>query len=65
MKYQNAKVSSVRTKSSKSNTNVDYDLVKRQLNEGNMVVSKPLEKPVQSGPTKSQINRLKKFYNTK
>jgi hypothetical protein len=64
MKSQNAKVSSVRTKSSKSNTNVDYDLVKRQLNEGNMVVSKPLEKPVQSGPTKSQINRLKKFYNT-
>ena len=64
MKSQNPKGSSVKTKSSKSNTNIDYDLVKRQLNEGNMVVSKPLEKPIQSGPTKSQINRLKKFYNT-
>ena len=64
MKSQNPKVSSNRTKSSKSNTNVDYDLVKRQLNEGNMVVSKPIEKPQNSGPTKSQINRLKKFYNT-
>ena len=64
MKSQNPKGSSIKTKSSKSNTNIDYDLVKRQLNEGNMVVSKPLEKPIQSGPTKSQINRLKKFYNT-
>ena len=59
MKEQKPKSSTLKTKSSKENTNIDYDLVKRQLNEGNMVVSKPLEKPIQSGPTKSQINRLK------
>ena len=53
-----------KSKSSKSNTNIDYDYVKRQLNEGNMVVSTPIPKTTQTGPTKTQINRLKKFYNT-
>lgn len=45
-------------------TNVDYDEVKRKLNQGNMVMAQDIEKPVKKGPTKSQINRLKKFYNT-
>ena len=64
MKEQKPKSSTIRTKSSKENTNIDYDLVKKQLNEGNMIVSTPLPKSNQTGPTKTQINRLKKFYNT-
>ena len=61
MKQKN---STIRSKSSKGNTNIDYDYVKQQLNEGNMVVSTPLPKTTQTGPSKTQINRLKKFYNT-
>ena len=45
-------------------TNVDYDEVKKKLNQGNMLVAEPLVKEKTKGPTKSQINRLKKFYNT-
>ena len=45
-------------------TNVDYDEVKRRLNQGNMIVAEPLVKPKKTGPSKTQINRLKKFYNT-
>ena len=51
------------TKNTLSETKVDYDEVKRKLKQGNMLVAEPLQKP-QKGPTKSQINRLKKFYNT-
>ena len=47
-----------------SETNVDYDEVKRKLNQGNMLVAEPLVKDTKKGPSKTQINRLKKFYNT-
>ena len=47
-----------------SETNVDYNEVKRKLNQGNMLVAEPLVKEKKNGPSKSQINRLKKFYNT-
>ena len=52
------------TKNNISETNVDYDEVKRKLNQGNMLVAEPLVKDNKKGPSKSQINRLKKFYNT-
>jgi hypothetical protein len=52
------------TKNTISETNVDYDEVKRKLNQGNMLVAEPLVKDTKKGPSKSQINRLKKFYNT-
>ena len=64
MKEQKQKVTTLRTKSSNESPNIDYELVKKQLNEGNMIVSTPLPKTNQTGPTKTQINRLKKFYNT-
>ena len=47
-----------------SETNVDYNEVKRKLNQGNMLVAEPLVKENRKGPSKSQINRLKKFYGT-
>ena len=53
------------SKNNLGETNVDYDEVKRKLNQGNMLVAEPLVKEKTKGPTKSQINRLKKFYNTK
>ena len=49
---------------STSNTNVDYDEVKRKLNQGNLRIANEEEKPQKKGPTKSQINRLKQLYNT-
>ena len=52
------------SKNNLGETNVDYDEVKRKLNQGNMLVAEPLVKEKTKGPTKSQINRLKKFYNT-
>ena len=52
------------TKNNMSETNVDYDEVKRKLNQGNMLVAEPLVKETKKGPSKTQINRLKKFYNT-
>jgi hypothetical protein len=59
------------TKSSKQNkglpisdTNVDYDEVKRKLNQGNMLVAEPVHKSTKKGPSRTQINRLKQFYNT-
>ena len=52
------------TKNTLGETKVDYDEVKRKLNQGNMAVAQPLPKETQKGPSKSQINRLKKFYNT-
>ena len=59
------------TKSSKQNkglpisdTNVDYDEVKRKLNQGNMLVAEPVHKSTKKGPSKTQINRLQQFYNT-
>ena len=52
------------TKNNLSETNVDYDEVKRKLNQGNMLVAEPLVKDTKKGPSKTQINRLKKFYNT-
>jgi len=52
------------TKNTLSETKVDYDEVKRKLNQGNMAVAQPLPKETTKGPSKSQINRLKKFYNT-
>ena len=52
------------TKNTISETNVDYDEVKRKLNQGNMLVAEPLKKDTRKGPSKTQINRLKKFYNT-
>jgi len=51
-------------KNNLSQTNVDYDEVKKKLNQGNMLVAEPLKKETGKGPTKTQINRLKKFYNT-
>ena len=47
-----------------SKTNVDYDLVKKKLNQGNLQAQHEEVKTQKKGPTKSQINRLKKFYNT-
>ena len=47
-----------------SDTNVDYDEVKKKLNQGNMLVAEPIRKTTKKGPTKTQINRLKQFYNT-
>ena len=52
------------SKNNISETNVDYDEVKRKLNQGNMLVAEPLAKDNKKGPSKTQINRLKKFYNT-
>jgi hypothetical protein len=52
------------SKNTISETNVDYDEVKRKLNQGNMLVAEPLAKDNKKGPSKTQINRLKKFYNT-
>ena len=52
------------TKSAKGETNVDYDEVKKKLNQGNMLVAEPLPKSTKKGPSKTQIQRLKKFYNT-
>ena len=52
------------TKNTLGETKVDYDEVKRKLNQGNMAVAQPLQKETHKGPSKSQINRLKKFYNT-
>ena len=59
------------TKSTKQNkgaplseTNVDYDEVKKKLNQGNMLVAEPIRKTTKKGPSKTQINRLKQFYNT-
>ena len=56
------------TKQTKSNplsdTNVDYDEVKKKLNQGNMLVAEPIRKTTRKGPSKTQINRLKQFYNT-
>ena len=52
------------TKNNISETKVNYDEVKRKLNQGNMLVAEPLAKENKKGPSKSQINRLKKFYNT-
>ena len=49
---------------SSSNTNVDYDEVRRKLNQGNLRASQEETKPPKKGPTKSQINRLKQLYNT-
>jgi hypothetical protein len=47
-----------------SDTNVDYDEVKKKLNQGNMLVAEPIRKTTRKGPSKTQINRLKQFYNT-
>ena len=47
-----------------SDTNVDYDEVKKKLNQGNMYVAEPIRKTTRKGPSKTQINRLKQFYNT-
>ena len=47
-----------------SDTNVDYDEIKKKLNQGNMLVAEPIGKITRKGPSKTQINRLKQFYNT-
>ena len=47
-----------------SDTNVDYDEIKKKLNQGNMLVAEPIRKTTRKGPSKTQINRLKQFYNT-
>ena len=47
-----------------SETNVDYDEVKKKLNQGNMLIAEPIQKSTRKGPSKTQINRLKQFYNT-
>ena len=52
------------TKSQKGETNVDYDEVKKKLNQGNMQVAEPIRKTTKKGPSKTQIQRLKQFYNT-
>ena len=46
-----------------SKTNVDYDLVRKKLNQGNLQAQHEEVKTQKKGPTKSQINRLKKLYN--
>ena len=47
-----------------SKTNVDYDQVRRKLNQGNLQATHEEVKPQKKGPSKTQINRLKKLYNT-
>ena len=47
-----------------SKTNVDYDQVRRKLNQGNLQAIHEEVKPQKKGPSKTQINRLKKLYNT-
>ena len=47
-----------------SDTNVDYNEVKKRLSQGNMLVAEPIRKTTRKGPSKTQINRLKQFYNT-
>ena len=37
---------------------------KKKLNQGNMLVAEPIRKTTRKGPSKTQINRLKQFYNT-
>ena len=44
-----------------SKTNVDYDLVRKKLNQGNLQVQHEEVKTQKKGPTKSQINRLKNY----
>ena len=67
-KEQSLKKTTKSTKQNKNNplsdTNVDYDEVKKKLNQGNMLVAEPIRKTTRKGPTKTQINRLKQFYNT-
>jgi hypothetical protein len=67
-KEQSIKKTSKSIKQNKNNplsdTNVDYDEVKKKLNQGNMLVAEPIRKTTRKGPTKTQINRLKQFYNT-
>ena len=67
-KERSAKKSTKSTKQNKtvplSDTNVDYDEVKKKLNQGNMLVAEPISKTTRKGPSKTQINRLKQFYNT-
>ena len=60
---QKTKNSKRNSKLTDPNTNINYDEVKRKLNAGNLLVAEPLKKQG-SGPSKSQIARLKKFYNT-
>ena len=60
---QKTKNSKRNSKQTDPNTNINYDEVKRKLNAGNLLVAEPLKKQG-SGPSKSQIARLKKFYNT-
>ena len=45
-----------------SQTDCNYDEVKRKINQGNIISSQPLVEEVRKGPSKSQINKLKKFY---
>jgi len=61
---KNTNKNKTQSKNAMSETNVNYDEVKKKLKQGNMIVAEPLVKPTKSGPTKTQINRLKKFYNT-
>ena len=67
-KERSAKKPQKSTKQTKNNplsdTNVDYDEVKKKLNQGNMLVAEPIRKTTRKGPSKTQINRLKQFYNT-
>ena len=44
-----------------SKTNVDYDLVRKKLNQGNLQAQHEEVKTQKKGPTKSQINRLKNY----
>ena len=41
-----------------SKTNVDYDQVRRKLNQGNLQATHEEVKPQKKGPSKIQINRL-------
>ena len=67
-KERSAKKPQKSTKQTKNNplsdTNVDYDEVKKKLNQGNMLVAELIRKTTRKGPSKTQINRLKQFYNT-
>ena len=64
-KERSAKKSTKQTKPIPlSDTNVNYDEVKKKLNQGNMLVAEPIRKTTRKGPSKTQINRLKQFYNT-
>ena len=47
-----------------SKTNVDYDLVRKKLKQGNLQAHHKEVKTQKKGPTKSQLNSLKKLYNT-